>query len=186
MAKEKILVVEDEANIGNFIRTILVANGYEVVSAQNAAAAMTMIHSHCPDLLVLDLGLPDMDGMDVIAAVRKWTLLPIIVVSARMRERDKVLALDAGADDYVTKPFGTSEFLARIRTALRHAKSRTQSEHITQTGVFAVGELTIDYDKRQVFVDGKWNKIRRSQNIFLRKLVLVIVWQMKMPQNCSI
>ena len=163
MSKEKVLVVEDDTNIGNFIRTILLANGYEVVSAQNATTAFTMMHSHCPDLIVLDLGLPDMDGMDVIAAVRQWTLLPIIVVSARMRERDKVMALDAGADDYVTKPFGTSELLARIRTALRHAKNRTQNEHITQTGVFEVGDLTIDYDKRQVFIGGKNTNLTQSE-----------------------
>lgn len=113
-----------------------------------------MLTSHCPDLVLLDLGLPDMDGMKVIQAVRRWSQLPIIVVSARAQERDKVEALDAGADDYLTKPFGTSELLARIRAALRHTRTAASSGSVRDSGVIEVGDLVIDYDKRRVFVKG--------------------------------
>ena len=116
--KDKILIIEDEANISNFISTVLTANGYDTLISHSGSKAITLITSHCPDLILLDLGLPDLDGMKLIAAIRKWSQVPIIVVSARTHERDKVLALDTGADDYLTKPFGTSELLARIRTAL--------------------------------------------------------------------
>ena len=111
-----------------------------------------MARSHCPDLIILDLGLPDMDGVELIGAVRSWSQTPIVVVSARTQEGDKVQALDLGADDYITKPFGTSELLARVRTALRHSQSRASCEG--QTGLFTAGGLQIDYDKRRVSVDG--------------------------------
>ena len=107
--KDKVLVVEDEKGISGFIRAILTANGYDVILAHTGAEAFSMISSHCPDLIVLDLGLPDMDGMNIISAVRQWTQIPIVVVSARTYERDKVEALDKGADDYITKPFGAAE-----------------------------------------------------------------------------
>ena len=117
-AKDKILIVEDEKGILSFMTTVLTSNGYDVISANSGAKVITLVTSHCPDLVILDLGLPDMDGMEVLRFIREWTHLPIIVVSARTHERDKVEALDLGADDYVTKPFGTSELLARIRTNL--------------------------------------------------------------------
>ena len=107
--KPKILIVEDEARIANFTSAVLTANGYEAITAATAREAASMLSSHCPDLVILDLGLPDADGLDIIRSAREWTQLPIIVVSARIHERDKVAALDAGADDYITKPFGTSE-----------------------------------------------------------------------------
>lgn len=153
--KDKILVVEDEHNICNFISTILAANNYDVIISHSGAEAYTMITSHCPDLVVLDLGLPDMDGLQIIRSVREWTQLPIVVVSARMHERDKVEALDLGADDYVTKPFGTSELLARIRTAIRHTRTRSMNENVAQTGIFKAGDLVIDYDKHQVQINGQ-------------------------------
>ena len=109
--KPKILVVEDEARIANFTCAVLSANGYETIRAATASEAVLMISSHCPDLVILDLGLPDGDGLDIIRAVREWTRLPIVVVSARTHERDKVEALDVGADDYITKPFGTDELI---------------------------------------------------------------------------
>lgn len=153
MNKYTILLVEDEANISNFITTILTANSYNVIKAQSGTEAIMMITSHCPDLIVLDLGLPDMDGLNIINTVRTWSQLPILVVSARSHERDKVSALDLGADDYITKPFGTSELLARIRTILRHLHNRSTVEGgQSQGGVFKVGELTIDYDKRRVLI----------------------------------
>ena len=113
--REKILVIEDEQTISNFISAILTANGYDVLLARNGAVADSMIASHCPDIIILDLGLPDMDGMEILHRVRAWSKVPIVVVSARSHEQDKVAALDAGADDYLTKPFGTEELMARIR-----------------------------------------------------------------------
>ena len=148
--KEKILIVEDEKSIRNFISTVLTSNGYDVLIAGSGKEAYSMITSHCPDLVILDLGLPDIDGVRIIQAVREWTQLPIIVVSARTHERDKVEALDCGADDYITKPFGTSELLARIRTAMRHMRAKTTQEDLAQTGIFQVGDLVIDYDKHSV------------------------------------
>lgn len=160
--KQRILVVEDEARIANFIRAILQANGYETITAATGREARSMISSHCPDLIILDLGLPDIDGLDIIRSVREWTQLPILVVSARTHERDKVDALDAGADDYIVKPFGTGELLARIRTALRHARSGASSEAVSGTGLFTAGSLTIDYNKHQVLVDGE--NVHLTQN----------------------
>ena len=152
--KEKILVVEDEKSIQSFICTILTANGYDVISASSGSEAYSMITSHCPDLVILDLGLPDIDGLDILRAMRQWTLMPVIVVSARNYERDKVTALDIGADDYITKPFGASELLARIRTAIRHTRTATNAA-VGQSGKFTTGGLTIDYAKRRVYVDGE-------------------------------
>ena len=107
--KDKVLIVEDEQSISNFISMILTANGYDTIIVRSGEEALTMISSHCPDLIVLDLGLPDMDGLEVLKSVRKWSNLPVVVVSARTHEHDKVEALDYGADDYLVKPFGTSE-----------------------------------------------------------------------------
>lgn len=150
-----ILVVEDENSISNFMSTILAANEYAVIKAYDGAEAFMMITSHCPDLIILDLKLPDMDGEQIIKFVREWSLVPIIVVSAKTREKDKVEALDLGADDYITKPFGTAELLARVRTALRHVRTREMNASLIQTGLFMSGNLTIDFDKRHVYVNGK-------------------------------
>ena len=168
--RDKILIVEDENNISKFISTILVANNYDTIISRSGAEAYSMITSHCPDLVILDLGLPDRDGIEIIESVRKWTQLPIVVVSARMHERDKVQALDAGADDYITKPFGTSELLARIRTAIRHTRTRSSSDSIAQSGIFKAGELTIDYDKHQVLISGE--NAHLTQNEF--KIVSIL------------
>lgn len=153
--KFTVLIVEDENNIASFMTTILTANNFNVIKAKDGAEAFMMITSYCPDIILLDLGLPDMDGQRIIKSVREWSLVPIIVVSARSHERDKVSALDFGADDYVTKPFGTSELLARVRTALRHIKNRDASGNEIQTEVFKSGSLTIDYDKRHSYIDGE-------------------------------
>ncbi|MEG0779509.1 MAG: response regulator transcription factor [Oscillospiraceae bacterium] len=153
--KDKILIVEDEASIRNFISTVLGSNGYDTKAAQTGAEAASMISSHCPDLIILDLGLPDMDGLTILRDLRKWSSLPVVVVSARTHERDKVDALDAGADDYLTKPFGTDELLARIRTAIRHTRTASGNDEIAQTGKYTVGALTIDYNKHQVLIDGE-------------------------------
>ena len=150
--KYLILLVEDESNIASFITTVLRANQYEVKRAATGEEALMMASSYCPDLIILDLGLPDIDGQKVLSTVRSWTQTPVIVVSARSHERDKVESLDLGADDYITKPFGTSELLARVRTALRHSQNRADIN--ASGGVFRAGKMRIDYDKRRVTVDG--------------------------------
>jgi len=153
--KDKVLVVEDEQSISNFISAILTANDYDALSVRTGEEALTMISSHCPDLIVLDLGLPDMDGIEVLKSVRKWSNLPVVVVSARQHENDKVEALDCGADDYLVKPFGTGELLARIRAAIRHTRTTLPGNQIAQSGKFTTGDLTIDYDKHQVLLRGE-------------------------------
>lgn len=153
--KDRVLVVEDEKSISGLIKAILTANGYDVITASTGNEAFSMISSHCPDLVVLDLGLPDMDGMTILRNVRKWSKVPILVVSARSHERDKVEALDAGADDYLTKPFGTEELLARIRAAVRHTRTPEGAAAVANSGVFTAGELTIDYDKHRVYIAGR-------------------------------
>ena len=153
--KDRVLIIEDEANISSFIATILEANGYDALTARTGSEAITTVTSHCPDVILLDLGLPDMDGGSILKYVREWSTCPVIVVSARNHERDKVEALDAGADDYIVKPFGTSELLARIRAAIRHTRTHLPNGDIAQSGQFRAMGLVIDYDKHQVLVDGE-------------------------------
>ncbi len=146
-----ILLIEDEPEIRRFLRTTLPAHGYRVYEASNGQDGLIEAQARNPDLILLDLGLPDLDGGEVIRRVREWTVTPIIVLSARDQERTKVAALDLGADDYISKPFGVNELLARVRTALRHA---------TRTGnggesVFVLDNLKVDLGRRQVFVSGK-------------------------------
>ena len=152
--RDKILIVDDESS-SNYIASMLGANNYDTIVARSGGEAYSMIASHCPDLVILDIGLSDMDGIGIIKSIREWSSLPIVVVSSRSSERDKVLALDTGADDYVTKPFGTGELLARIRAALRHTRAHGTNGSVAQSGVFRAGGLTIDYDKHQVQIDGK-------------------------------
>jgi len=142
----KILVIDDETPIRNFLRISLESNGYRTTEAANAEQALRSAVSEPPDAVILDLGLPDQDGLEVLKRLREWSRVPVIVLSARGRESDKVEALDAGADDYLTKPFGVGELLARIRVALRHAASTESSPK----PVFVVGELSVDLVKRQV------------------------------------
>lgn len=149
-----ILLVEDELPISNFISTILTHNSYNVIKAETGRDALALTSSHCPDLVLLDLGLPDMDGIDVLKSIREWSSVPVIIVSARGHEREKVEALDLGADDYITKPFGTSELLARIRTAVRHSQKVREDLFPEQEKVI-IGSLCIDYEKRIVKVDDK-------------------------------
>ena len=161
--REKILVIEDEKSIARFISTVLSVNGYEAMQARSGAEAMSMISSHCPDLVILDLGLPDMDGLDILRQLRSWSSLPVVVVSARSHENDKVTALDLGADDYLTKPFGTDELLARVRTAIRHTRTSSGNDEIAQKGTYTVGELTIDYNKHQVLKNGQNVRLTLSE-----------------------
>ena len=151
----KVLIVEDDRAICSFMRRVLEANGYESIIVGTGREALSMLTSHCPDVVILDLGLPDMDGMDVLTQLRAWSLMPVVVVSARTDEREKVRALDAGADDYITKPFGTSELLARLRTAIRHTRTTSGNASIAKENRFIARGLVIDYDKYRVYIDGR-------------------------------
>ena len=147
--KFKVLIIEDEANICSFIQTLLETNGYQALVAQTCVMGMTMFISYNPDLVILDLGLPDRDGLDAIRSIRQKYLTPIIVLSARTTEQDKIEALDLGANDYITKPFGTGELLARVRAALRVNRYGGGS---LPGGVFSAQGLTINYERRGLFV----------------------------------
>ena len=160
--KYKILLVEDDRNIASFVQTILDANGYQVLLAECCRQGILMQRSHVPDLVVLDLGLPDMDGMELIRAVRKDSMVPIVVLSARSEETDKVEALDLGANDYITKPFGSAELLARVRAALRFARHSLQTT--APCSVYVLDDLELDYDRRQVRVGG--NIVHMTQTEF--------------------
>lgn len=152
--KPLILVIEDEVAICNFMKAILNANAYHVMKTSTGTEGLSMTASYSPDVILLDLGLPDVDGMEVLKNIRQWSKIPIIVVSARGHEREKVEALDLGADDYIVKPFGTSELLARIRTALRHSPKVMGSESVGQEKI-SIGKLEIDYSKRLVTLAGE-------------------------------
>ena len=153
--RDRILIIEDDKRINSFYKTVMAANNYDAIFAHTGTEAYSMITSQCPDVVILDLGLPDMDGMESLQKVREWSSMPVIVVSARTHEKDKVAALDMGADDYITKPFGTSELLARIRTAIRHTRSGLVSPTGAPIGRFAAGDLVIDYDKHRVYMAGE-------------------------------
>ncbi|MBQ8803662.1 MAG: response regulator transcription factor [Tyzzerella sp.] len=160
-SKYKILIVEDDTNISNFVKTILSTNGYQALAAKNGKNGEMMFHSHCPDLLILDLGLPDTDGIDFIKMVRETSDMPIIVLSARTGERDKVEALDFGANDYVTKPFGTDELLARVRVALRN--NRQGNGDKAGMNQFTMKDLFIDYDERKVTLEETEVKLTQTE-----------------------
>jgi len=142
-----VLVVEDEPQMRRFIRATLTSHGYRLLEASTSAEALMMSTTHNPELVLLDLGLPDGDGLDITRRIRQWSRMPIIVISARGREDDKVTALDAGADDYLTKPFGVNELLARMRVALRHVQGAAAA---TNAQVLEFGELKIDLTRREV------------------------------------
>src|SRR3990172_4251997 len=142
-----VLLIEDEAQIRRFLRAALGAHGYRLVESTTGEDGLVQAATRLPDLVIVDLGLPDLDGVDVIRKLREWASVPIIVLSARGQERDKITALDAGADDYVSKPFGVGELLARMRVALRHASSAKEPDQPT----FTVGDLKVDLAHRKVF-----------------------------------
>ncbi len=152
MPGPKILIIEDELEIRRFLRASLPNHGYELIEAGTAETGLNLVVDEHPDLVLLDLGLPDTDGLTVIRRLRGWSKVPVIVLSARGREADKVKALDAGADDYLTKPFSVVELQARIRVALRHA---TQDPDALAEPIFTLGCLRVDRDRRQVFVAEK-------------------------------
>ncbi|QOV89994.1 response regulator [Humisphaera borealis] len=151
-SRSNILVIEDEPPLRKFLRVTLESQNYNVIEATRGEEGLRHAAVGQPDLVILDLGLPDVDGIEVTRRLREWSSVPIIVVSARGKEQDKVVALDAGADDYLTKPFGVGELLARVRVAMRHATSVKQD---SGDPVFAVAGLTVDLAKREVSIDGK-------------------------------
>lgn len=158
--KYKILFVEDEENIQNFVAALLEANDYQVIVADSCAMAKTLYSSYVPDLVILDLGLPDGDGVIFLRDIRSADTTPVIILSARNEEREKVRTLDMGANDYVTKPFGSEELLARVRAALRNSRSGSAESRLPGKK-FALDDMVIDYDARQVFIDG--SEIRFTQ-----------------------
>ena len=150
--KELILLIEDEPQMRRFLRITLQSRGYRLIEASTANEGLLQAASRNPDVVLLDLGLPDMDGLDVTSRLREWAQTPIIVISAREQEQDKVKALDAGADDYLTKPFNANELLARIRVALRHSIHGRSGR---SEPVFELDNLRVDLSQRQVFLDGE-------------------------------
>ena len=151
--KYKILLVEDEKNIRNLVATMLETEGYQIILANSCSSAKTLFTSYLPELVILDLGLPDADGMNFLEFARKDSLIPIIVLSARTNESDKIAALDGGANDYITKPFSSGELLARVRAALRNNRFSADEGRLPG-GKFTLKDLEIDYDARQVFIKG--------------------------------
>ncbi len=152
--KISVLVIEDEKSICDFISRTLELNGYKVMTASSGKEGLAAITSVLPDIVLLDLGLPDMDGNEIIRETRGWSSMPIIVISARIQEKEKVEALDSGADDYITKPFGTSELLARIRTALRHSNKINTTDQL-QIRPYKAKNLVVDFDKRRIILNGE-------------------------------
>jgi two-component system KDP operon response regulator KdpE len=150
---QRVLLVEDEAQMRRFLKAALHAHGYRLVEAATGEDGLQQASAYNPDIVLLDLGLPDVDGIDVIRRLREWTRVPIIVISAREQEQEKIAALDEGADDYLTKPFGTGELLARIRVALRNADRISADGH--GDAAIVVGELRLDLARRQVFARGR-------------------------------
>lgn len=163
----RLLVVDDEPQIRRFLKTSLTAHGYDVIEAESAGAALRMATTARPDVLILDLGLPDQDGAEVIRRIREWSQLPIIVLSARGSEDSKVAALDLGADDYLTKPFGMNELLARLRAALRHRLQEQGAEP-----VYEQGGIKVDLARRQVSRAGAPVNLSPREYDLLRQLVI--------------
>ncbi len=166
--KYKVLVVEDEVNICNLLETILLTNDFQVVTVGTCSNGITMMLSYVPDLVILDLGLPDKDGLEFIKTIRKTDATPILVVSARSNENDKVKALDLGANDYITKPFGNAELMARVRAALRNRRS-TEIESVLD-GKFVLRDMEIDYARRIVTIAGEEIKLTRTEYNILEVL----------------
>lgn len=163
-----VLIVEDEPQIRRFLRTSLDAHGFEVLEAESGARGLAEAATKRPECLILDLGLPDMEGVEVIRRLREWTTVPVIVLSARTQEADKIAALDAGADDYVTKPFGVGELLARLRVALRHAATLGNA---SQPTVFEASDVRVDLSVRRVTVSGREVHLTPTEYRLLATLV---------------
>lgn len=155
MNNYNIFIIEDDKAIRNLITTTLEVQGYKYQTASNGSSAIMGVLSSKPDIIILDLGLPDMDGIDIIKKIRSWSDVPIIVVSARSEDKDKIDALDSGADDYLTKPFSTDELLARLRVTLRRLRNQNSTPQSVSDTTFINGDLKIDYLSRQVYIEDK-------------------------------
>ncbi len=160
--KYKVLIIEDEINICNLVKTVLETNGYQVIYAQDGSSGKLMFLSHCPDIVILDLGLPDIDGLDFIKSIRVNSDIPIIVLSARTSESEKVMALDLGANDYITKPFGTNELVARVRATLRNSRQRVMGDNQIRSK-YVVKDLVIDYEFRRITVGGQEVRLTQTE-----------------------
>lgn len=183
MLKGRILVVDDEAAIHRFLKPALDANGFSVIAAYNGSDAIRLVAADAPDAVILDLGLADMDGKEVIGKVRAFSQVPLIVLSARDREAEKIAALDLGADDYINKPFGVGELMARLRTALRHREGRT-----AVSDVVSIGDLTVDVPRHRATKGGKDLRLtpkefdllallaRNAGRVLTHQQILTAVW----------
>ena len=160
--KYKVLIIEDEQNINNLLDTLMQANGYQTIIATSCGSGLMMYASHRPDIVILDLGLPDKDGISFLTEIRKTDFTPVIVLSARSDEKDKVEALNLGANDYVTKPFGSEELVARVRSALRTVLYQAHDSELP-TGKFQTGDLLIDYEARRVFIGDEEIKLTQTE-----------------------
>lgn len=181
-----ILVIEDEKPILNFLKASITSQGYKVLLAENGNDGLGQAAANVPDLVILDLGLPDIDGIEVIGRLREWLTSPIIVLSARGREQDKVDALDAGADDYITKPFGIKELFARIRVAIRHKTNSGGT--VSESATFNVEDLKVDLASRRVFINEEEvhltpieyrllsTLVRHAGKVLLHRFLLKEVW----------
>lgn len=165
----RVLVIEDEPQIQRFLRVSLASHGFAFLEARDGRTGIETVARQAPDAVILDLGLPDMDGLEVVRQIRGWSTVPIVVLSARGQEQDKIAALDAGADDYLTKPFGVGELLARLRVALRHAARAAGGG--AEAAVFVVGGLRVDLARRQVFVDDREVRLTPNEYQLLATLV---------------
>ena len=161
----RVLIVDDERAIRRFLQLSLAAHGYRIIEATTGNEALTVAATGHPDVIILDLGLPDLDGIQVVRRLREWTQTPIIILSVREAEADKVAALDAGADDYLTKPFGVGELLARLRVVLRRVQPAAEP-------IFAIGELVVDLARRRVTVAGEEVQLTPTEYGLLRALVI--------------
>jgi two-component system KDP operon response regulator KdpE len=169
MKKTRILIVDDELSILKYLRANLEAEGYEVLMAMDGAQALQTLEAELPDLVVLDIMMPEMDGLEVCRRLREWSQLPVIMLSARDDESDKVKCLDLGADDYITKPFGKDEFIARVRAVMRRAESASPTPTISS---IKSGDLEINFSKRKVTVNGKEVELTSTEYALLKELAL--------------
>lgn len=179
--KAKILLIEDDENITDFMTVVLEKADYQLTIAENGMAALTAFQTENFDLVLLDLGLPDIDGIELLKIIRKRMILPVIIISARNNETEKVTALDLGADDYVIKPFGTNELMARIRTALRH-----KNKQIVTSPIIENGELKIDLDKQLFYRDGQEVHLTKNEfrilSLLFRELGRVVTYESLMTE----
>ena len=182
MNKIKVLLIEDDRSISNFITATMDREGYKIMHALNGREGLSLSTSFCPNVILLDLGLPDMDGLEVLQKLRSWSDVPVIIISARTKEQEKVSALDLGADDYITKPFGTGELMARIRTSLRHSHAQTPGH------VYKALDLEIDFEKRLIRIEYQLLTLlaENSGRVLTYSYIMNAIWGPYMDNNNQI